>query len=151
MILDRDLDTVNAALAPLWPRLSGARIFITGGTGFIGRWMLEALARADVDAELVVLTRDPEAFAEKAPHLAARTTLLPGDVLTFGPPKGRFTHIIHAATDASAALNARDPLRMFDTIVTGTRRTLDFARTSGAERVLYLSSGAVYGLSLIHI
>ena len=145
MILDRDLDAVHAALAPLWPRLAGARIFVTGGTGFIGRWMLEALARADVDAELVVLTRDPAAFAERAPQLAGRVTLLRGDVLEFDPPKGRFTHVIHAATDASAALNARDPLRMFDTIVTGTRRTLDFARTSGAGRVLYLSSGAVYG------
>lgn len=145
MILDRDLDAVNAALAPLWPPLSGARIFMTGGTGFIGRWMLEALARADLEAEVVLLTRDPDAFADKAPHLAARTTLLPGDVLTFEPPKGRFTHIIHAATDASAALNARDPLRMFDTIVSGTRRTLDFARTSGATRFFYLSSGAVYG------
>ncbi|WP_343519675.1 NAD-dependent epimerase/dehydratase family protein [Sphingomonas sp.] len=145
MILDRDLEAVNASLAPLWPRLSGARIFMTGGTGFIGRWMLEALARADTDAEIVLLTRDPDAFAEKAPHLAARTTLLPGDVLTFDPPRGRFTHIVHAATDASAALNARDPLRMFDTIVAGTRRTLDLARTSGAQRFLYLSSGAVYG------
>ncbi|MCW4461033.1 NAD-dependent epimerase/dehydratase family protein [Sphingomonas sp. BT-65] len=154
MILDRDLDAVNAALAPLWPRLAGARIFMTGGTGFIGRWMLEALARTDLDTEIVVLTRDPDAFAEKAPHLAARTTLLPGDVLAFDPPKGRFTHIVHAATDASAALNARDPLRMVDTIVTGTRRTLDFARTSGATRFLYLSSGAVYGAQppeIIHV
>ncbi|WP_423603758.1 NAD-dependent epimerase/dehydratase family protein [Sphingomonas sp. MS122] len=145
MILDRDLEAVNAALAPLWPRLTGARIFMTGGTGFIGRWMLEALARADLDTEVVVLTRDPHAFAEKAPHLAARASLLPGDVMTFEPPKGRFTHVVHAATDASAALNARDPLRMFDTIVAGTRRALDFARTSGAGRFLYLSSGAVYG------
>lgn len=145
MILDRDLAAVNAVLAPLWPRLSGARIFITGGTGFIGRWMLEALARADVDTEVVVLTRDPAAFADKAPHLARRLTLLPGDVMSFEPPRGRFTHIVHAATDASAALNARDPLRMFDTIVAGTRGALDFARSSGAGRFLYLSSGAVYG------
>ena len=48
MILDRDLDAVNASLAPLWPRLAGARIFITGGTGFIGRWMVEVLAPAAV-------------------------------------------------------------------------------------------------------
>lgn len=154
MILAQDLDAVNAALTPLWPRLSGARVFITGGTGFIGRWMLEALARADADVEVVVLTRDPASFAERAPHLAARVSLLPGDVMTFEPPKGRFTHVIHAATDASAALNARDPLRMFDTIVTGTRRTLDFARSSGAGSVLYLSSGAVYGVQppeIVHV
>lgn len=145
MILERDLDAVNAALAPLWPRLAGARIFMTGGTGFIGRWMLEALARAGLDVELVVLSRDPARFAGQAPHLAARCTLLRGDVMTFNASGRGFSHIIHAATDASADLNARDPRRMFDTIVTGTRRALDLARTSGARRFLYLSSGAVYG------
>lgn len=145
MILDQDLDAVNATLAPLWPRLAGARIFMTGGTGFIGRWMLEALARADCPVELVVLSRDPEAFAARAPHLAARFTLQRGDVTSFTATGRGFSHVIHAATDASAALNASDPRRMFDTIVTGTRRALDLARASGAGRFLFLSSGAVYG------
>ncbi len=145
MILERDLDAVNTALAPLWPRLAGSRIFMTGGTGFIGRWMLEALARADLDVEVVVLTRDPEAFATRAPHLANRFEFQRGDVMTLEPSPREFSHVIHAATDASAALNANDPRLMFDTIVTGTRRTLDFARTCGAGRMLFLSSGAVYG------
>jgi len=146
MILAQDLAAVNAALAADWPRLAGARIFMTGGTGFIGRWMLEALARAPVDAEVTLLSRDPAAFAARAPHLAARFRLVAGDVMTFAPPPGDFTHVIHAATDASAALNASDPRRMFDTIVTGTRRALDFATDRGAGRFLFLSSGAVYGV-----
>jgi dTDP-glucose 4,6-dehydratase len=145
MILEQDLDAVQAALAPLWWRLSGARLFMTGGTGFIGRWMLEALARADIDIEVTILSRDPAAFAAKVPHLARRFQLIQGDVIGFAPPGGGFTHVIHAATDASAALNANDPRRMFDTIVTGTRRALDFAVDRGAERFFFLSSGAVYG------
>jgi dTDP-glucose 4,6-dehydratase len=145
MILDQDLVAVDAALAPLWPRLSGAHIFMTGGTGFIGRWMLEALARSGVDAEATILSRDPAGFTERAPHLAARFRLVAGDVLRFDPPAGDFTHVIHAATDASAALNARDPRRMFDTIVAGTRRALDLAVERAVPRFLFLSSGAVYG------
>ncbi|MFA6117758.1 MAG: NAD-dependent epimerase/dehydratase family protein [Sphingomonas sp.] len=145
MILEQDLYAVQAALAPLWWRLSGARLFMTGGTGFIGRWMLEALARADIDIEVTILSRDPAAFAAKVPHLARRFQLIEGDVTGFAPPGGGFTHVIHAATDASAALNANDPRRMFDTIVTGTRRALDFAVDRGAERFFFLSSGAVYG------
>jgi len=145
VILEQDLDAVQAALAPLWWRLSGARIFMTGGTGFIGRWMLEALARADLDVEATVLSRDPAAFAAKAPHLARRFQLVRGDVTAFVPPGGSFTHVIHAATDASAALNANDPRRMFDTITTGTRQALDFAVERGVERFFFLSSGAVYG------
>lgn len=145
MILEQDIQAVNRTLAPLWPRLNGARMFVTGGTGFIGRWLLEALARARCDAEVVVLSRDPAAFAARAPHLVSRVEFVAGDVTDFAFPAGRFTHVIHGATGASAQLNAEDPLLMFDTIVTGTRRALDFAVASGASRFLFLSSGAVYG------
>ncbi|WP_077147102.1 NAD(P)-dependent oxidoreductase [Sphingopyxis sp. KK2] len=145
MILDEDLTAIDRQLAPHWAGLNGARIFITGGTGFIGRWMLEALARAACDAEVVILSRDPAAFAVKAPHLARRFQFVAGDVCDFVAPAGRFTHVIHAATDASAYLNAHDPRRMFDTIVSGTRNALDLAVERGAGRMLFLSSGAVYG------
>lgn len=144
MILDHDLAAVDTTLASLWPRLDGAHLFMTGGTGFIGRWMLEALARAPINVRVTLLSRDPAGFARRAPHLAARFETLAGDILDFTPPSGRFTHVIHAATDASAALNAGDPRRMFDTIVQGTRAALDLAADRDA-RLLFLSSGAVYG------
>lgn len=150
-ILDEDLSGVVDGLAANWPALSGARLFITGGTGLIGRWMLEALRLADaahgLHLEVTVLTRDPAAFAAKAPPLAAwpALRLAAGDVLSLQPDGARYTHVIHGATDASADLNENDPLRMFDTIVAGTRNALDFARAAGAARVLFMSSGAVYG------
>lgn len=145
MIPHDDLLAIDAALAPLWPRLADAHLFITGGTGFIGRWMLEALARAPVPVQATILSRDPARFAAKAPHLAARFSLVAGDVaapICFQPI--RITHVIHGATDASAALTANDPRRMFDTILNGTRHLLDIAREHEA-RFLFLSSGAVYG------
>lgn len=145
-----DLTAVFAQLQPDWPSLRGARIFMTGGTGLLGRWMLETLADADrrlrLGVELTVLTRDPAAFAARAPHLAGHPgfRFIAGDVLTMSPPDGQFSHVIHAATDASADLNERDPRRMFDTVVTGTRRALDIAVEKRA-RFFFLSSGAVYG------
>lgn len=146
-----DLTAIDAAVDDAWEVLRGKRIFMTGGTGFIGRWLLEALRHADqrraLDCSVTVLTRDPAAFARKAPHLADHPAFrfVTGDVLTLQPDGARYTHVIHAATDASADVNLNHPVRMFDTVVTGTRRALDLAVASGAERFFLLSSGAVYG------
>jgi nucleoside-diphosphate-sugar epimerase len=146
-----DLDFVLEQAAPSWRDLRGGRLFITGGTGFIGCWLLESLVwandRLGTGAHAVVLTRNPEAFAAKAPHLAEHPsiTLLAGDVRSFALPAGSFSHVIHAATESATTLNADDPLTMLDTIVAGTERTLKLARRSGAVKFLLTSSGAVYG------
>ena len=151
MPLDADLDHILAHTADLWPDLRGANLFITGGTGFFGAWLLESFAAANdryaLGARATVLSRDPEAFAGKFPRLASRPdiTLIRGDVTDFAFPHGAFSHVIHAATQASAALNQNDPLRMSDVIVAGTRRALEFSRMAGAKRFLLTSSGAVYG------
>ena len=146
-----DLEAIFTALEGDWPKLAGKRIFVTGGTGLIGRWMLEALADADrrlgLGVFVRIVTRNPAAFATKAPHLAAYAAFnfVAGDVLDLKPDGQSYDYVIHAATDASADLNENDPRRMFDTIVTGARCALDFALAERAERFLFLSSGAVYG------
>lgn len=149
--LATDLDHILDHTRPLWEELRGQRIFITGGTGFIGCWLLESFAWANerlaLGAQALVLTRDPEAFTRKAGHLAGKSgiALLRGDVREFAFPPGTFSHLIHAATEASARLNEENPGLMLDTIVAGTRRALGMARAGGACKLLLTSSGAVYG------
>jgi dTDP-glucose 4,6-dehydratase len=149
--LARDLDDVVTRMAALWEELRGARLFMTGGTGFFGCWLLETLLwandRLNLGASIAVLTRNPSAFAHKAPHLCHHraVTLHAGDVRTFEPPAGSFSHVIHGAVDSTVASSSRDRVRIFDVIVDGTRHTLEFARRCGARRFLLTSSGAVYG------
>ena len=149
--LKHDLDNVLQQTSSVWPELRDARLFITGGTGFIGCWLLESLRHADqhfnLGVQATILTRNPESFQRKAPHLFDYPGFhfISGDVCNFATPPGEFTHLIHAATDASAHLNETDPRRMFDTVLQGTRRSLDFAVEKAVDRVLFLSSGAVYG------
>jgi nucleoside-diphosphate-sugar epimerase len=150
-LLARDLDEVVERGGALWEELRGARIFITGGTGFVGCWLLETLLWANdrhrLGAAATVLTRAPEAFAAKAPHLAQHgvVTLLRGDVRSI-PGRGEsFTHVIHAATDARPPRSAGERRAALDTIVWGTREAVEFARQAGARRFLLTSSGAVYG------
>lgn len=149
--LMKDLEHVLNRTAGLWGELRGSRIFITGGTGFFGCWLLETFAWANdnlgLSAEAVVLTRNPEFFARKVPHLAAHPAirLTEGDIRSFDFPKENFTHIIHAATEASTTAYEESSLLMLDTIIGGTRRTLEFAKSCRPRKFLLVSSGAVYG------
>jgi len=144
----KDLEHVLRHTLPVWERLRGGRLFVTGATGFFGIWLLETFAHANsslnLGASLVGLSRNPEAFFSKVPHLARESsiTLHRGDVRDFEFPEGAFTHVIHAGTTSSAPV---PPAEMLDTITGGTKRTLDFAVASGAKRFLFVSSGAVYG------
>jgi nucleoside-diphosphate-sugar epimerase len=146
-----DLAHVLAHTRELWAEAAGRSFFITGGTGFFGMWLLESFAHINdtlgLSMRAVVLTRDPVAFALKAPHLARRSDLqfIQGDVRTFAFPAGRFDYVIHAATEASAKLNDEAPHEMLDSIIGGTRRVLDFAAQCGVKKLLLTSSGAVYG------
>jgi nucleoside-diphosphate-sugar epimerase len=149
--LAQDLDNILARTEPLWQELHGQRILITGATGFFGCWLLESFAwanrRLGLNARAVGLSRHPGLLAEKAPHLAQdpAITLHAADIRHGDFPQGAFSHVIHAATEASATLNTEAPLVMFDTIVEGTRRALRFSIASSATRFLFVSSGAVYG------
>ncbi len=123
-------------------------MFITGGTGFVGTWLTESLVCADEHLGLgiraVLLTRDPEAFRAKAPHVAGSPSvhMLRGDMASSELPDGEYPYVIHAAIAAQATAS---PLSSFDEDVAGTRRVLEFARTHGTRRLLFTSSGAVYG------
>ncbi|HEX9050203.1 MAG TPA: NAD(P)-dependent oxidoreductase [Anaeromyxobacter sp.] len=150
-LLAPDLERALRAAAGVWDELRGARILLTGGTGFFGGWLLETLllanARHGLGVRTTVLTRDPAGFRRRRPHLAGdpAVSLLEGDVLALEPSGATFTHVVHAATAASARLLAERPAAMFETIVEGTRRVLEVTRRAGARRLLFTSSGAVYG------
>jgi nucleoside-diphosphate-sugar epimerase len=146
-----DLNLILNETRTLWDEMRNQRLFITGGTGFFGCWLVESFAHInrtlDLNAHATILTRSPRAFTRKCPHLAAdpAITLLAGDVRNFEFPSGDFPFIIHAATEASAVQLAEDPQAMLTTILEGTDRTLQFASTHNTRKLLFTSSGAVYG------
>lgn len=145
-----DIDEAVGRAAPALDALRDASLFVTGGTGFFGQWLLSLLARADATRSLgikvTVLTRDAAGFHRRCPEFARDSfvRIVEGDIRSFEFPKGRFTHLVHAATDTSAEADQR-PVELIDTIVRGTRRALDFAQTSAVKRTLVVSSGAIYG------
>jgi nucleoside-diphosphate-sugar epimerase len=143
-----DLDLVLNETRQLWEQARGQRIFITGGTGFFGCWLVESFCHINrelrLDARATVLTRHAAKFTAKCPHLASdpAITLHTGDIRTFEFPESEFPFVVHAATETVAQQNADEVL---STTVGGTRRALEFAKVRGAKRFLLTSSGAVYG------
>ncbi len=154
-IATTDLDLILEHTCDLWAEVRGQRIFLTGGTGFFGCWLVESFLYANrelqLGAQMAVLTRDPEAFTRKCPHLQSdpALTLIAGDVRDFElSPElddAEYRYVIHAATEASAEQAAERPLEMLQTILRGTERTLKFAGAHGTRKFLLTSSGAVYG------
>lgn len=157
MLSPHDLDYVFQNTAALWEDLRDKQLFITGGTGFFGCWLLESLLWANkklnLNVSATLLTRSINQFRQKSPHffLEPALTFLEGDIRSFKFPNAYFSHVIHAATEASASLNKEQPDLMFDTILAGTERALAFAVQCGSTHFLLTSSGAVYGKQPSHL
>ena len=148
-----DLEHIYHNTQDIWESFKGKSIFLTGGTGFFGKWLLESFIYVNeklaLNAKITTLTRNPEAFLLEYPFYKEHTNtvqFVKGDILTYDfNLDEKFQFIIHAATAASDSLNKNNPLLMMDTITFGTRNVLDFALTQPIEGFLFVSSGAVYG------
>ncbi len=159
-ISEEDLQHIYNHTTNIWDDIRDKSIFITGATGFFGRWLLESFLyvnnKLSLNAKIVALSRDPDVFLQQYPFYKSETSIrfIKGDVQNFDFPLGDFQFIVHAATDADAKLNSEDPLLMLDTITAGTMRILDFAKMQPLKSFLLTSSGAVYGkqpADVVHI
>jgi UDP-glucuronate 4-epimerase len=129
-----------------------ARILVTGGAGFIGSHVCEALlARGD---ELVVLDDfddfyDPSLKRRNA-ALLEKARIVEGDIrdralLARLFAEGRFEAVIHLAARAGVRPSLADPLLYEDVNVRGTLALLDELKTRPNTRFVFASSSSVYG------
>jgi dTDP-glucose 4,6-dehydratase len=138
--------------------LDGARILLTGGTGFVGKWILRtaklAQENSQVKIELVVPTR--QLFALHVQYAlqigCPNVSFVVGNFIEDKVDIGRVDMIIHAATPASAKLNAENPSGMLRLNISAMESVLRLANED--TPLLFTSSGAVYGTqaeSMTHI
>lgn len=143
-----DLNHILEHTRGLWDEARGRSFFITGGTGFFGKWLLESFAHINnalsLNMHAHILTRDPLKIKKEIPHLASydHMSWVVGDVRDFMIPQGKFDYVVHGATPAIEPIDA---LKTLETIINGTRRVLELASTCGTKKLLFISSGAVYG------
>ncbi len=151
-LIRTDLEAILDEVGNLLSELRNQRLFVTGGTGFFGHWLLDTLYFANnqlaLNVDVTVLTRNPDAFRSQAAYLfeSSHFHFIQGDIRDFTFPDGFFPYIIHAATTrAEETFRGQDALIKYDTVAEGTRHLLDFAVQSGSKKILWTSSGAVYG------
>lgn len=152
-IVEQDIARILEAVGDDFRRFSGQPLLLTGGTGFVGQYLLRTLLALNdrvlsEPCRIYVVTRNPGLAQARLPHLAHRpdVVLLEGDVRSVRLPSVPWRFVIHAAAPSDARVFSTDPLGTVDTIVEGTKAILRAAGEAKADACLFVSSGAVYGV-----
>lgn len=128
-------------------------VFVTGGTGLVGGWLVRRLV--DAGADVVCLVRDwvPRSELLRREELVTRVTIVRGDVRSRAAIErilGEFEidTVIHLAAQTIVATANRNPLSTFESNVKGTWSLLEACRRSPTVRQIVLaSSDKAYGHS----
>lgn len=154
--LAEDLSGILTEPLP-WEELHGRHILVTGASGFIGGHIVEALAwlnrcRPEAGLRIHALVRDLEKLRQRLPWLSIPGELTPQiqDVTQPWNPDTPLDIIIHAASPASPKHYMKRPVDTIRANTDGTRQLLELAQEKRA-RLLFLSSGAVYGENPLQI
>lgn len=158
-LLDEDLDAICTDLTAEFAAMSGGRLLVTGGGGFLGYYLVQSVVywndtRAASDKiDITVYDNYARGVPEWLEASRGRPDLelrrhdmiepLPKDI-------GHFDYVVHAAGIASPIYYRAQPLKCIDANVNGLRNLLDYAvaeREKGRplRGFLFYSSSEIYG------
>jgi UDP-glucose 4-epimerase len=125
-----------------------ATCLVTGGAGFIGSHLVEALlARGHT---VRVLDNFSTGSRDNLAHVAGRIELIDADLTNLDAVRNA-THttelVFHQGALASVPRSVADPLATHQACATGTLHVLMGAREAGVRRVIYAASSSAYGAS----
>lgn len=129
-------------------QLRGARALVTGGAGFIGSHIVEALIRAGA-ARVVVVDDFSRGSRDNLPAAAWNPSVevVQGDICDPGLVDELSDGIDLVFHQAALRITqcAEDPVRAMKVMVGGTQNVLEAAVRKGVARVILASSASVYG------
>lgn len=156
-VMDADLDHVMANAGTELGRMAGGRILITGGAGFLGYYLVQAILRWSRDHSAKIDVTVYDNYARGVPAWIQQLSthreleLVEHDVRHPLPDtRGAFTYVIHAAGIASPTYYRKHPIDVMDANVMGLRHLLDQCKRQQEEAgdlqgLLYFSSSEIYG------
>jgi UDP-glucuronate decarboxylase len=150
-ILRDDLKDIISINLP-WNELEGCTILISGAAGFLPAYLVEALLFLNDNfcsrrIRVVGLVRNMQSAKVKFAHHENRTdlTIVEQNVTTACDQVWSADYIIHAASQASPKQFASDPVGTLTANVLGTHSLLSLGTRLDSRRLLFISSGEVYG------
>lgn len=158
-VVRQDLSSMADCLKSEFGTMSGKRLLITGGAGFLGHYLVQGALHwnrenSDQNSIAVVVY---DSFVRGMPAWLSdlkgdpNLTLVTHDIRHPLPADmGDFSYIIHAASIASPTYYKRDPIGTMDANVNGLRTLLEYARDQKrknklVEGFLFFSSSEIYG------
>jgi nucleoside-diphosphate-sugar epimerase len=136
-------DSVPSVAPGTFNALRGARALVTGGAGFIGSHLADALIHHG--AEVVVLDNLDGGSSQNVPGTArfVEGSITDPDVVASATAGCRY--VFHLAALGSVPRSVAEPRRFHDVNVSGTLNVLEAARMAGVKRVMFAASSSAYG------
>ena len=125
--------------------LNHRTLLITGGTGMIGKWMIDLLLK-DTDCRIIVTGRSEDKFRERF-AASDNLTFFKWDIAHehLPPVADPVDYIIHLASNTHPVAYATDPVSTIVMNVSATKELLDLAVEKKCRRFVYASSVEIYG------
>ncbi len=150
MVEQRDLDIINSNLID-WEYFRNKTILVTGATGRIGMYLVEALVKADIDYNLNLRVIALARSEAKLKRVFGGTLDLPNvsvivqDIETPIETDSKVDFIMHTAGAASPSDFTKEPVDTLWGHLSGTRNVLELARNKHTGKILYVSTVETYG------
>ena len=126
-------------------KCKGKKILVTGGAGFVGSNLVDKLSP---DNKVVVLDNLFSGLLSNLEKSEDRITFVKGDVLDKALVKdivAEVDYVFHLAAHVGNIRSIKDPNFDMEVNIRGTLNLLEACRNSNIKRLVYSSSGAIFG------
>lgn len=134
-----------------WEMFRNKTVLVTGATGRLGMYIVEAISKADIDWNLNVTVIALARSKKKLQEVLGQSLKLPNihtlvqDITEPIQVEGNVDYIFHTAGAASPKDFTETPVDTLWGHVQGTRNVLELAREKGTQKILYVSTVETYG------